>query len=120
MTVEFVIPNLRLVNIANARMHWAQRAKLAASHRSIGRGSVMRHEDAWKAKFQDGLTITITRLGQRNMDSDGLAISAKGLRDGIADGLGIDDGDRRITWVYQQERAPKPMRYGVRVRIESV
>jgi hypothetical protein len=31
-----------------------------------------------------------------------LASSAKALRDGIADRLGMDDGDSRISWRYRQ------------------
>ena len=119
MTVTFTIPGLRLVNIANARMHWAKRAKLAKQHRMIGRAMTMGHADAWRAGHAVSLVITLTRLGQRNMDSDGLAISCKSLRDGIADALGIDDGDSRLLWVYAQERAPKGMRYGVRVDIRA-
>lgn len=113
--IAYTIPNLRLVNIANARMHWAQRAKLMASHRIIGRSSFLANADAWRSQLP--LTITIVRLGVRDMDSDGLAISGKGLRDGIADAIGCDDNDPRLTWEYRQERAPKGMRFGVRVEI---
>ena len=61
-------------------------------------------------------TVTITRLGPRKLDSDNLATSAKGLRDGIADKLGVDDGDERITWCYAQEKSKT---YGVRIEIEE-
>lgn len=53
------------------------------------------------------LTITITRRGGRRMDDDGLTISAKHVRDGIADWLGIDDGDKRLTWIVKQDKAPR-------------
>jgi len=51
----------------------------------------------------------------RRMDSDGVASALKAVRDGIADALGIDDGNSRITWIYGQERGE----YSVRVEIES-
>lgn len=41
------------------------------------------------------------------MDDDGLTISAKHVRDGIADWLGIDDGDKRLTWIVKQDKAPR-------------
>lgn len=38
-------------------------------------------------------------------------------RDGIADALGVDDGDEsKVTWSYAQERGD----YGVRVKIEAL
>lgn len=36
------------------------------------------------------------------MDSDNLAISQKGVRDGVADWLGVDDGHPDIEWRYEQ------------------
>lgn len=59
-------------------------------------------------------SVKLTRRGLRAMDSDGLAISFKAIRDGIADRLGINDNDERVTWVYSQERAKG---YSVRVEI---
>jgi hypothetical protein len=53
------------------------------------------------------ITITITRRGGRRMDDDGLTASAKHVRDGISDWLGIDDGDPRLTWVVRQDKAPR-------------
>jgi hypothetical protein len=50
------------------------------------------------------------------MDSDNLAIAAKSLRDGVADKLGIDDGDPRITWAYAQEKSKG---YAVRIEIQE-
>jgi hypothetical protein len=58
--------------------------------------------------------VTITRIAPRELDSDNLASCAKGIRDGVADALRVDDGDERIRWTYKQERG-KP---AVRVDIE--
>ena len=41
------------------------------------------------------------------MDDDGLTASAKHVRDGVADWLGIDDGDQRLTWIVKQDSAPR-------------
>lgn len=50
------------------------------------------------------LTVTITRFGPRLFDDDNLAYSAKSVRDGVAEWLGIDDRDPRIYWDYRQEK----------------
>ena len=62
--------------------------------------------------------ITITRVAPRALDSDNLAISAKSVRDGIADWLGVDDGDKRLTWRYEQRRG-RPKEYAAEVAVMS-
>ena len=59
--------------------------------------------------------ITLVRMGPQALDTDNLSISAKHVRDGIADALQLDDADPRLTWEYAQERRKT---YGVRVEIE--
>lgn len=61
--------------------------------------------------------VTLTRMSAGTMDTDGLAASQKGVRDGIADALGVNDGGRFIEWVYRQARAPRKT-FGVEVRLE--
>ncbi len=60
--------------------------------------------------------VTITREGRGLCDDDGLAISAKGVRDAVAAALGVDDGPTGpVTWRYGQRRAKG---YAVEVRVE--
>jgi hypothetical protein len=65
-------------------------------------------------------TVTLTRLGPRELDFDNLVISQKYVRDAIAELLtgdyvpGRADSDKRITWEYGQERSRE---YGVRIEI---
>ena len=100
---------LRLPSVMNCREHWAAKARRIKKHR----------RDAWLAMKSLGspppapLTITITRIGTKSLDTDNLAASAKGIRDGIADWLDIDDGDERLDWRYEQRRGP----YSVEVQI---
>lgn len=61
-------------------------------------------------------TVTITRIGKRKLDSDNLAISAKHVRDGIADAYGVDDGSDLYTWNYAQEIGKD---YAVRIEIRT-
>ncbi len=59
--------------------------------------------------------ITFTRYGAGQLDSDNLTICAKGVRDGIADAMGVNDGNAtRITWEVLQAKAP-PCCFGVSV-----
>jgi hypothetical protein len=48
------------------------------------------------------------------MDGDNSIGSLKAVRDGVADALGIDDGDPRLTWEYRQETGP----FGVRIYLD--
>jgi len=110
--VAFSLP-LRTVSETNAREHWAARAKRAKEQRGIACSFTAFAFEHWG---NIPLTITLTRIGPRKLDSDNLAASLKHVRDGIADALGMDDGDERLTWAYAQEKGKE---YSVRVRIEN-
>lgn len=59
----------------------------------------------------------MTRVApSKGLDFDNLVSSAKACRDGIADALGVDDADARVTWHYAQRRG-KPREYAVEVRV---
>ena len=52
------------------------------------------------------------------MDSgDNLPMSLKATRDGIADWLGVDDGDPSLVWHYNQSKHPVPGKFGVLVQV---
>jgi hypothetical protein len=61
--------------------------------------------------------VTLTRVSAGKMDTDGLAASQKGVRDGIAHALGIDDGSVFVEWRYAQMKGPQKQ-HAVHVRIE--
>lgn len=98
---------LRLESVANIREHWSGKAKRTKAHRQAAIALMMR-----------GVTlpcvVEIIRIGPKPLDTDNLLSACKGLRDGIADRLGVDDADERVTWRYGQERGE----YGVRVKFE--
>lgn len=64
------------------------------------------------------LEVTLTRVspGTRPLDPDNLVASLKGTIDQVAAWLGIDDGDKRLKFIPQQERGP----WGVRIEIRLV
>jgi hypothetical protein len=110
--VKIMIP-CKTVSEANAREHWAQKAKRAAAQRGLAL-LLCRAELGTPPPLP--LRIRMVRISPRGFDTDNLAGSQKHLRDGIADWLGIDDRDPRVEWVYLQERAKGP---ATRVEIEN-
>ena len=108
MSVTVELP-LRIEARANRREHWAARARRAKQHR-IAALAVPSHPLP--------CVVTLTRVAPRRLDDDNLAAGFKALRDGIADRLGVDDADPRVTWRYAQERGRRK-EYAARVRIEA-
>jgi hypothetical protein len=115
MTQISVLLPIRTISEANVREHWAAKAKRAKQQRLTAYLMLARYRRMGQAKR---LTITITRIGSRKLDSDNLARSAKATRDGIADALNVNDGAGNIEWRYAQEKG-RPHEYAVRVEIEE-
>lgn len=66
------------------------------------------------------LEVRLTRHApSKGLDDDNLRSAFKAIRDGIADALRIDDGDRRIRFEYDQKRAPAGV-YFVLVEIRAL
>jgi len=95
VTADLVTPS-----VANLREHFAQKAKRASGHRKAGylmaRG--------FAGGFNRALVI-LTRHAPRLVDSDNLAALLKNVRDGVADGLQVDDRDPSVIWHTQQVKA---------------
>ena len=106
---------MRLVSINNARRSRWSMASLAKIQRQRALLEVANRIEQEGLPAGPPYEITITRHGKRKLDSDNLAASAKFVRDGIADALGIDDGDDEMaTWLYRQE----PGQYMVEIFID--
>jgi hypothetical protein len=101
---------LKLENWLNQRCHWTTRAKAMKEQRGIAK--VALRLDVPKLRGAP-YEVTITRIGPKAMDSDGLAASAKGVRDGVQDALQIDDGSPLVSWIYRQESRGYAGRRGV-------
>lgn len=113
---SFTIDGLKLVSEANAHEFWRARQKRAKSQRETG---LLHMKAAMGRRSWDGspLVVTITRIAPRELDSDNAVGSAKHLRDSIADALGVDDRDKRITWVIEQRKGGV-REYAAEVRVE--
>ncbi len=93
--------SLRTVPGLNAREHWAQRSKRVKAEREAV---------AWSLRSLPRpalpAIVTLTRVGPSNgLDDDNLAGALKGVRDEIAEWLGVNDRDRKtVRYEYEQRR----------------
>lgn len=105
----------RIESVMNHREHWAKKAARAKRQRTVAWAEL---RGVQLPTFLGGLKIRLTRIAPRLLDSDNLAAGFKATRDGIADWLRVDDGDRRLTFEYAQERGA-PKYYAVRIEVEA-
>lgn len=102
---------LKLPSVANQRLHHMAKARQTKTQRQAGFISTPK-----------GLPlpaiVTITRISAGTLDTDNLASACKGLRDGIAQKLGIDDGSPLVEWRYAQIRGGRGV-FKVQIQIEA-
>lgn len=107
-------PACRVVTEANTTEHWH-----FAYKRKVAQNAAV--HAAWLSSPMFGgvaqlwlpLTVTLEHVGPR-MDDDNLARAFKAVRDKLAALIGVDDGDVRLKWVYQQRTGDK----GIVITIE--
>jgi hypothetical protein len=118
MSIVTTIP-LRVRSL-NEREHPLLKAKRIAQERGATRLACNATCAPFRERPPERLTITLTRLGPKLMDSDNNVGALKHVRDGVADALSFDDGDPRLHWVYLQERGRWGVgRWGVRIELEA-
>lgn len=111
--IKVTIP-IKTKSEANQREHWAAKARRVKQQRDAVRlllNSVFAMQK--RPTVEDEITIQITRIASRDLDTDNLAGSMKAVRDGVADALRINDGHECITWEYDQRRG----KYAVEIKI---
>lgn len=89
----------------NAREHWAAKMRRTKQQRTAAHLALI--EQVGRERLRSiarcaVISITLARIGGRPMDDDNLAAALKPIRDGVADALGLDDGDYRLRWRYEQ------------------
>ena len=108
-----ILAPIRIWSEANLRGHWRSKAARVKGQRQAAAWSLMQ-----QPKPALPAVITIARIAPRELDDDNLAGGCKAVRDGIADWLGLDDRDKRLTWRYEQRKG-KRAEYATEIRIES-
>jgi hypothetical protein len=104
---------IHLASMANLRLHWASKARIAKRHRAVAKNSL----SALAAPLRPPLSIVLTRVAPRKLDGDNLQYAFKAIRDGVADWLGVDDGSPQLDWQYAQ-RSAGPGQYWVEIDIQ--
>lgn len=108
----FIFMRTYPINHGNGREHWGERAKRTKSERFAGM-MIASHSIA-----RLPCRVTFTRYSNGTLDSDAIQGCFKGVRDGIADYLGVPDNDSRIEWVYADQAKSMRNAYGINVKIE--
>lgn len=110
VTVKTVWLPLRTVSEMNVRCHWSARAKRMKTAR--------RTAAALCPPATVPCVVTMTRYSAGTLDDDNLRSALKGVRDGIADRLGVPDNSPAVQWRYEQAACNRGI-YGVFVEIRE-
>lgn len=105
---------VKMVSEANRHEHFRYRQMRARQQRAAAKLATSAALSGLTVGLP--LLVVITRVSPRGLDSDNLQGSAKHVRDGIADVLGVDDRDERVIWRVRQERGPAKV-YAAKVTI---
>lgn len=102
---ELRLPIL-VVSEANRRDHWAVKNKRKRGQQEAIRIALLGCSLPTFMRVETG-SVLFTRLsdGDKRLDGDNLANAFKAARDQVAEWLGIDDGDSRLTWIYDQDKS---------------
>jgi hypothetical protein len=107
----------------NQRDCWRARHKRLSEHRNVTRAVLAVEAKALIASLvsppapSPWFIVTLTRVAPSSgLDDDNLRSALKGVRDGVADALGVDDGSPLIEWHYAQRRG-RARQYAVEISI---
>lgn len=126
--ITWILP-IKTVSEMNCSEHWSKKSKRHKQQQFFVR-QLFKHETN---KINLPCKITLTRLAPRMLDDDNMPTSMKYIQDEVAEQLtgkggyyitrnghrkaikGHADGDKRLSWVYAQEKAKTQ---GVRLEFE--
>lgn len=121
MTVAGLYLPVRTKSALNAREHWSAKAKRVKAERDLVRlvwRSTGNRATREAVAGKQVVRVSFVRVGPRLLDSDNLGGALKGIRDQIADELGVSDGPHTgIEWLYSQAKG-QPGEWAVAVEIE--
>ena len=120
--VRFTIPG-RPANLGNARMHWAERARVVKDQRAVAKiiGNAARaRAGLGPAEGPRRLVLTLILAGQ-GRDSDNATASIKGFADGLEDcGLIKSDSPEWCQLEVRQRKTRFRDQQGVMVEVYEV
>ena len=111
---------IRTHSATNAREHWAPKARRAADQRGLAKREVLKRITPDLKKFFKSAKffVHLVRIGPKKLDRGNYECSFKAVQDGIAQAIGVDDGDEsRVIWTYDQ---CKDHGYAVHISINAV
>lgn len=114
--VRMFFLEMKIPSGANTREHHMVKARRVKRQRRSACWATLEAMEGLHVKDK-ALSITMIRQSPRPLDFDNLAFSLKAIRDGIADGLGLDDDRERLGLIWtvgQTKGSPQ----GVQVKIE--
>ena len=113
--LAFTMP-VRVISEANESEHWRTKCARKKQQQADTDKSWHLFRSLKYVAVAFPCVVRLTRIGPKRLDSDNLAGSFKHVQDAIAKKLGIDDGDERIKWEYEQVAVGKRV-YSVRVEV---
>lgn len=114
--IHFRLP-LETPSLANQREHWGKRSGRTRAHRQTACLAVRARLNGLSPPCE----VTLARISPRQLDDDNLRGALKAVRDGVADALGVDDRDPRVTWRYVQFKGePRTHEVAITIRPREV
>lgn len=107
--MKAVVLPLRTLGPNGSHGHWSALARRRKRERRVAGMLAPKHPLP--------AVVTLIRLSAGELDDDNLRFALKGVRDGVADRLGVDDRDPRVRWEYGQETCRRG-EFGVRIEIK--
>lgn len=124
IAVDVVVPVRTSSTNSKLRNHWRVNRKTSKEERQATALMLRSKQPAGPVygvivPADLAVVVTLTRLSERLLDDDNCAGALKAIRDEVAAWLGMDDGDPRVTWRYDQKKQPRG-HFGVRVVVETL
>lgn len=113
-----VVLYVKTVSELNQRECWQARLRRKKAQQSAARPVFLAAFNLTRPK--PPLAITFTRVSVMRLDPDAIGCAMKHLQDCLCSVLGIDDGDDRLTFVYQQRRASSRREARVEVEVRKL
>jgi hypothetical protein len=105
---------IHLVSEANMREHhMAKHRRNVAQQDAVAKLARLKIR---RAKITLPCAVTIFRIAPKDLDDDNRTGAGKHVRDALAKLLGVNDGDKRVTWTVEHRRG-KVREYACAVRL---